>query len=156
RALADMALLAKDFDGARKYFDRLVELDPQNLRLRLEYAEALDRNGQPKARVLEELERADKIVEKSANPLVRAEVLMRVGEAAEAATEGDRAGAAYRKGLSLLPHDHYLRRELYDKLVGLARHSDELRPLAQELEKGGAKGFVEWEVLARVYDELGE
>src|SRR5205823_6244622 len=36
RALADLALAARDFDGARRYFDQLVALEPGDLKLRLE------------------------------------------------------------------------------------------------------------------------
>jgi tetratricopeptide (TPR) repeat protein len=157
RSLAELALAAHDLDAARRYYDQLVALDPQNLKLHLEYADALEKNGQPRARVVEELERADKIVEKQGNPQLRAEVLARLGETYEADGQDDRAVATYRKGIALLPREHYLRRELVDKIVGVYRHRDRLRELAQSFEKEWTqKGFAEWEVLARLYDELGE
>src|SRR5215831_14534781 len=156
RVLADIAVAARDFAAARKYYDELTALEPQDLRLRLEFAEALDRHGEPKARVIEELERAEKIVEKQGNPQLRAEVLGRIGETQEAAGQDDRAVATYKKALALLSREHYMRRELTDKIIGVYRRRDDLRGLAAQYEKEWTqKGFFEWDTLARLYEELG-
>src|SRR5262249_56320148 len=109
RGRAGIGVAGRDFGAARKYYDELTGLEPQDLRLRLEFAEALDRHGEPKARVIEELERAEKIVEKQGNPQLRAEVLGRIGETQEAAGQDDRAVATYKKALALLSREHYMR-----------------------------------------------
>src|SRR5207245_1207374 len=115
-----------------------------------------DGHGEPKSGVLEELERAEKVVEKQGNPQLRAEVLARIGEVAEQAGQDERAIATYKKALGLLAREHYLRRELYDKIIGVYRRKDDLKSLAAQLEKEWTqKGFFEWDVLARLYDELG-
>ena len=41
RALADLALAAKDIDGARRYFEQYIDLDKGNASLRLELGDAL-------------------------------------------------------------------------------------------------------------------
>ena len=47
----------------------------------------------------------------------------------------ERALGAYRKGLALLPREHYLRRDLIDKLVGIYRRKDDLRSLSVHLPR---------------------
>ena len=52
-----------------------------------------------------------------------------------------------------------MRRESADKIVGLARKHDTLRTLTGEWERAwpeGGRGFAEWELLGRLYDELGD
>ncbi len=52
-----------------------------------------------------------------------------------------------------------MRREAADRIVGLARKHDTLRTLAGEWERAwaeGGRGFAEWELLGRLYDELGD
>ena len=154
RALADLAMGAKDWDAARKWFDQLVALEPGNVKIRIEYADALEKAGLAKEAVRSEVERAAKA---TSNPQQKAELMLRMGELSEAGGKDEQAITDYRKGMALLPREHYLRRELVEKLVGIYRRKDDLRSLVVQLDKEWtAKGFAEWEVLARLYDELGE
>jgi tetratricopeptide (TPR) repeat protein len=154
RALADLAMGAKDWDAARKWFDQLVALEPGNVKIRIEYADALEKAGMAKDAVRAEVDRAAKA---TSNPQQKAELMLRMGELSEAGGKDEQAIADYRKGMTLLPREHYLRRELVEKLVGIYRRKDDLRSLVVQLDKEWtSKGFAEWEVLARLYDELGE
>ncbi|HEX9101924.1 MAG TPA: tetratricopeptide repeat protein, partial [Polyangia bacterium] len=84
---------------------------------------------------------------------------LRAGELAEAAGDDKQARAGYDKTFALAPKGNYLRREAADKIVGLARKHDTLRTLAGEWERAwpeGGRDFAEWELLGRLYDELGD
>jgi tetratricopeptide (TPR) repeat protein/HEAT repeat protein len=156
QALADLALAGRDPDGARRYFDALTALDPHDLKLRLAFAEALERTGADAAEVLAALERAQAEAPR-ADPQLRAELLERTGGAAETAGKDDRALGAYAEALALVPRDHYLRREILERVIGVHRRRDGLGALAARWEREWTqKGFLEWDLLSRVYDELGD
>ncbi len=89
----------------------------------------------------------------------RAEAELRIGELCETLHQDLEAIAAYRRGLGILPAQHYLRRELYEHLIALHRKRDELPELLARLEKEwppATRSFADWELLARLYDERGD
>ncbi|HEX6835605.1 MAG TPA: tetratricopeptide repeat protein, partial [Polyangia bacterium] len=93
------------------------------------------------------------------DPAQQGQAWLRAGELAEAAGDDKAARAAYDKTFALAPKGNYLKREAADKIVGLARKHDTLRTLAGEWERAwpdGGRDFGEWELLGRLYDELGD
>ena len=141
---------------ARKHYDALVKLDPRDDDARQQWAEALAAHGQPGEAAAEWRALA---VGLGRDPARQGQAWLRAGELAEAANDDKEARAAYDKTFALAPKGNYLRREAADKIVGLARKHDRLRTLAGEWERAwpdGGRDFSEWELLGRLYDELGD
>jgi len=141
---------------ARKHYDALVKLDPRDDDARQQWAEALAAHGQPGEAAAEWRALAAGL---GRDPARQGQAWLRAGELAEAANDDKAARAAYDKTFALAPKGNYLRREAADKIVGLMRKHDRLRTLAGEWERAwpdGGRDFAEWELLGRLYDELGE
>ena len=141
---------------ARTYYDALVKLDPRDDDARQKWAEALAAHGQPGEAAAEWRTLAAGL---GRDPARQGQAWLRAGELAEAAGDDKEARAAYDKTYALAPKGNYLRREAADKIVGLARKHDRLRTLAGEWERAwpeGGRDFSEWELLGRLYDELGD
>jgi cellulose synthase operon protein C len=163
RRLAELALApdrglgAKEaIAEARKYYDALLRLAPHDDDVRREWAEALAAHGQPGEAAAEWRGIAERL---GRDPARQGPAWLRAGALAEAAGDDKAARTAYDKTFALAPKGNYLRREAADKIVGLARKHDTLRTLAGEWERAWAesgRGFGEWELLGRLYDELGD
>lgn len=141
---------------ARKYHDELVRLDPRDDEARREWAEALAAHGQPGEAANEWRTLAEHLAR---DPARQGQAWLRAGELAEAAGDDKQARAAYDKTFALAPKGNYLKRDAADRIVGLARKHDNLRVLAGEWERAwpeGGRDFAEWDLLGRLYDELGD
>lgn len=155
---AELAFLAGDADTAVKVCTELLKgtrdrREEQDVRQRL--AEVLARAGRPQA-ALAEWRRLEAL---PGDAKARAEVEVRIGELLEAEKDEPAAIAAYKKGLGLLPRGHALRSDFYEHLLAVHRHRDDLQALVQSLEAdwpAAGRGFLEWQLLGRVYDERGE
>ena len=154
RALLDVVLADKDVARARELFRELFALEPTSLALRAEWAEALVRTEQLREALeaLRDLERRH-----AGDTIKRVEVMRRRGEVHEKLGEDEAAANLYREAFALAPRHHWLRRDLFDRVVALARKRDALRPLLLESERTFKdRGFFEWNALARLYEEVGE
>jgi tetratricopeptide (TPR) repeat protein/HEAT repeat protein len=155
RKLADIALDGSDVDAAKRAFEKLIALDPNDVDVRRELAEALA----AKKRAPEALAAYREIAPRLASrPEKAAEAWRRIGELSEEAGDDVAALEAYRKGFAMLPRTNYLRRDLIDKIIALYGKKDDLRSLITIEEKTppSARGFAEWETLARLYDQVGD
>jgi tetratricopeptide (TPR) repeat protein len=140
----------------RRYNRQLLEANPNDVEARRQFAEALATHGEPREAAAEWRIVAQGL---GRDPQRQVQAWLRVGDLSVAADEDSEARALYDKAWSLAPRGNYLRREAADKIVSLARKHDGLRPLAVEWEKAWpARGrdFNEWDVLARLHDELGD
>jgi tetratricopeptide (TPR) repeat protein/HEAT repeat protein len=157
RRQVDLALGSGDMNAATQALGALIETAQggEAVSLRRERAEALGRANKP----AEALAEYKKLEPQLGDSVKRAEAQIRIGELCEATQDELGAMAAYRKGLSLLPPSHYLRRELYDHLIALHRKRDELPTLLKQLEADfpvASRSFSAWEMLGRLYDERGD
>lgn len=163
RKLADLALApdrglaAKQaLAEARGYYEQLLALDPHDDDARREWAEALASHGEPREAAATWRTLAEHL---GRDPARQGQAWLRVGELDEAAGDDKAARAAFDKVWALAPKGNYLRRDAADKIVELARKHDELRGLAGQWERAwpdGGRDFMEWEILAHLYDELGD
>jgi tetratricopeptide (TPR) repeat protein len=156
RALADLALGAKDIDGARKHFDQYIALDPGNASLRLELGDALAQAGRhdDAIAVYEETEKR-----LGSDPARKVEVVARIGQALEQKGDDTLAVAAYRRAIKLVPRGYYLEVELTARIVDIYRRKQTLPELLAFYEKEwteGRRGHFEWDTLARLYEETGD
>jgi cellulose synthase operon protein C len=156
RALADLALAAKDIDGARKYFDQYIALDSGNAALRLELGDALVQAGRYDDAILVYEDTEKKL---GSDPARRVEVVARIGQALEAKGDDTLAVAAYRRAIKLVPRGYYLEVELTARIVDIYRRKQTLPELLTFYEKEwpeGRRGHFEWDTLARLYEETGD
>ncbi|HEX2570972.1 MAG TPA: HEAT repeat domain-containing protein [Polyangia bacterium] len=154
RRLAELALDAKELAAARRRLEELVALAPADVEARRQLAETLARQRDTAAALTEWRDLAART---GARPERRAEAFRRVAELEERRGALDAARAACKSGLAVLPPGHPVRRALRDQLVALYRRADDLRTLIAELERDpGRREAADWELLARLYDEVGD
>lgn len=153
RALANLCLVSRDVDGARKYFDRLVALEPRNVFLRLELAQALARAGLHKQAIAQ----YEKILGRTSDTSTRADALKEIGALQTKMGLDEQAIATYRKAMKLTARGHWLRKELTDRIIAIHRKKEQLKQLITHYEKTWRRrGHFEHDVLARLYDETGD
>ncbi|HKE15331.1 MAG TPA: HEAT repeat domain-containing protein [Kofleriaceae bacterium] len=155
RSLAALALDKNDIAAAKAYFDKYIALDPADAQVRLDLADALSRfkrydEAIATLRASESRLRAD--------PARRVEVISRIGQVYEAAGKDDEAIREYRRAMTATQKGYYLRKELTERIIEIHRRKQDLNVLVGELEKEwkpGGRGYFEWDVLARLYEETG-
>ncbi|MCA9668824.1 MAG: HEAT repeat domain-containing protein [Myxococcales bacterium] len=153
RALANIALAKRDLKGARQYYARLVKLDPRNIFVRIELAQALARSKSYKEAIAE----YEKILKRTSQSSTRADVLKQIGGLYTKLGKTDKAVATYRKAMRLAARGHWIRRELTDRIISIYREKDDLKSLIAHYEKTWKnRGHFEWQVLGRLYDETGD
>ena len=163
RKLAELALAPDRGLGAReaiaearRYYVELLSIDPHDDDARRQWAEALAAHAQPKEAAVEWRTLAERLAR---DPARQGQAWLRVGELSELGGDDGAARVAYDKTWTLAPRGNYLRREAADKIVGLMRKHDQLRELVGQWERAWAESgrdFAEWELLGRLYDELGD
>jgi len=154
RSLVDVSIVQKDLIRAKRYFRKLLLLEPGNRYLRGEYARMLTQHLMYTDALVEY-----KVLLRQArgDSRRRAELLKEVGELHEKMGSDPKAIATYRKAMRLTVHGHWLRRELTDKVVAIYRRKNDIQSLVAYYEHvWHHKGFFEWRVLAELYDELGK
>lgn len=156
RALADLALAAKDIDGARGYFEQYIALEPGNVALRLELGDALVAAGKHDDAIAVYQDAEGRL---GSDPARKVEVVARLGQAHE--QKGDDAAAitTYRRAIKLVPRGYYLETELTARIVDIYRRKQDLATLLAYYEKewpAARRGAFEWGTLARLYEETGD
>ncbi|MBL8635487.1 MAG: tetratricopeptide repeat protein [Myxococcales bacterium] len=156
RKQIDLALQAQDQPDAEQKLRALIESSQgvESQRLRQELAELLARGGKNKEALAEWQELATKLGGES-----KAQALLRIGELQELLRDDLAAMATYRQSQKLLGAGHHLRRDVSEHLIALSRKRDELPQFIQQFEAehpAAQRGFGEWELLGRLYDERGD
>ncbi len=154
RALANVCIVLRDMDAARRAFKELVALDPKNMQLRAEFARLLAAN----LRYEEALAEYRALVRRArGNARRQAELLGELGRLYEKMGRDADAVQTYRRAMRLTARGHWLRRELTDRIVAIYRRRNDLPSLIAYYEKHWRRrGFFEWTVLARLYEENGQ
>ncbi|MBI2894474.1 MAG: HEAT repeat domain-containing protein [Deltaproteobacteria bacterium] len=152
--LVELALDRDDIDGARRNFDQIIALTPSSVFLRMEWGQLLmaRRKYELAAAAFEEVVRFTRGDARASVPALRelARCQIELGRS-------DDAIQTLRRALVVAGQASGLRRELYEILTELYRRRDDLRGLIAELERGAAaRGFEKDELLARLYDEIGD
>lgn len=156
RALVDLALAAKDIDGARALFERTIALDPGNVALRLELGDSLAQAGRHDDAIATYQDALGRL---GTDPARRVEVMARIGAAQEGKGNDDEAIATYQGAIRLVPRGYYLEVELTARIVDIHRRRQTLPTLVATLEKqwpAGSRGHFEWNTLAHLYEETGQ
>jgi tetratricopeptide (TPR) repeat protein len=154
RSLANLALAERNLSEARRYYDQLVALEPKNLFLRIELAQALAKSGLEK----EAIEQYQNILKRTGDSSAKADVLKEIGALQAKLGKEKEAIATYQKAMALTAGGHWLRRELTDRIIAIYRQKEDLKTLIAEYEKSWQqrRGYFENDVLGRLYDETGD
>jgi tetratricopeptide (TPR) repeat protein/HEAT repeat protein len=153
RKLADLAFEQHDWDRATSYYDRLIELDPRNEYLRMEYAQ-----------VLVEHRRYDKAIEQyenllnlaGNNPKEKATTLRDLGDVYQKKGDDEQAVETFREAMDLMRRGHWLHEELQQRVIDVYRQNDRLADLVGEYEqKWGRPGYERTLLLGELNDEIG-
>ncbi len=155
RSLADLALEAGRIDDAQKRFEEYIKLDPKNLQMQMELGDALVR--------FKRFDQAIKIFRSSetrlhSDPVMRVEIIGRIGSALEGKGEDQEAIREYERGIKLSGRAYYLARDLTSRTIEIYRRRGELPALISKFEarwKAKRRGHFEWDTLARLYEESG-
>jgi tetratricopeptide (TPR) repeat protein len=155
RALADLALAGNDIEAAKKYFDQYIALDPKNVQLKIELADALLQAGKhdEAIAIYREAETA-----KKGDASRRVEIVIRIGQALEGKGADDEAVTEYRRALSLVPRGHFVEGEVTLRIIDIYRRKQDLPKLLAYYEKEWSvksRGHFEWATLASLYEETG-
>jgi len=163
RRLADLALrpergLSADeaVEEARNQYQKLLDLDNNDDESRRELAELYASHGKPALAAVEWHKLAERLAR---DPGQRAAALKREGELRAVAGDDTGAIAVFNQVYAAVPRGHYLRREITERLVAVYRKKEELRQLAVIWDQKwpvGTRDFVEWDALARLWDELAD
>lgn len=156
RALADLALATSDADGAKKYFEQYIALDPKNSQLRLELGDALLGAGKHDD-AIGAYRDAEKLL--GSDPAKKMDVIARIGQALKEKGDGAAAVAEYRRAIKIAPKGYYLEQELTTRIVEIYRDKQELPALLAQYEKEwpvGSRRHFEWDTLGRLYEETSQ
>lgn len=154
RKLADLAFNQRDWESAQKYYDQLVDLDPRNEYLRMEYAQVLVRYKRYD-KALEQYEALLKLAGRDAK--TRASTLRDMGDLYEQMGRDEEALKTYREAMGLVKAGNWLERELRQRIVGVYRRTDRLAELVAEYEKAWRNpNYDQAMELGDLYDELGQ
>jgi tetratricopeptide (TPR) repeat protein len=158
RALADLALAAKDIDGARRYFEQYIALEPGNVGLRLELGDALAGAGRHDDAIAVY---ADSEKRLGSDPARRVEVVARIGAAEEAKGDDAAAVVTYRRAIKLVPKGYYLETELTARIIDIYRRKQRPRDACsryyeKRVAGSAAAAHFEWGTLGPLYEETGD
>ncbi len=153
RKLADNAFAQRDWERAQKYYDELVNLDPRNEYLRMEYAQVLVQYK----RYDKALEQYEKLLELAGRDTKAKATTMRdIGDLYEKMGKDDQAVATYEKAMRLMRSGHWLHTELQQRIISVYRRTDRLPELIADLEKQWrSPSYDQAMTLGGLYDELG-
>lgn len=154
RKLADIAFAQRDWDNAQRYYDQLIELDPRNEYLRMEYAQVLIKYKRYD-KALEQYEALVKLA--GGNVKARATTLRDLGELYERMGDDEKALQTYAKAQSYVRSDNWLYREVEQRVIGVYRRLDRLEEYVEQKSKQWrSPSFDQAMMLASIYDELGK
>lgn len=155
RALGELALSQGDIAEATRHYNRYFALDPRNIQARIGLGDALVQHGKHKEAIAVFKAAASRL---RSDPARHVEVITRIGAAQEAAGLEDEAIRTYRQALTRVGKGYYLRKELIARVIDIYRRRQALGDLIEQYEKTWTerkRGHLEWDVLARLYEETG-
>ena len=153
RELADLAFEQRDWSRAESYYDRLIELDPRNEYLRMEYTQVLVEHE----RYEKALEQYRKLLEfAGSNPKSKAKTLRDMGDLYEKMGRGEKAIETYRRAMELMRPGHWLHDSLQERVVEAYRSQDRLDELLAAYERQwSSPNYEQSMTLGRLSDDLG-
>ena len=154
RKLADLAFAQRDWEAAQRYYDQLIELDPRNEFLRMEYAQ-----------VLVKYKRYDKAIEQyqaliriaGRDVKAKATSLRDLGDLYEKMGDDEKALETYKKAQSYVKSSNWLYREVEQRIIGVYRRSDRLSEYVDaKVKRWRSPSYDQAMILAALFDELGD
>ncbi|MEZ4459957.1 MAG: tetratricopeptide repeat protein [bacterium] len=154
RRLADLAFNQRDWESAQKYYDQLVDLDPRNEYLRMEYAQVLVRYKRYD-KAVEQYEALLKLAGRDAK--AKANTLRDLGDLYEQMGKDEEALKTYNEAMALVKAGNWLEKELRQRIVAVYRRTDRLGELVASYEKKWrSPNYDQAMELGDLFDELGQ
>jgi tetratricopeptide (TPR) repeat protein len=151
REVAQIAMEARDFEGARRYFEELGRGE-SSVYLRTEYARALTA-AHEWDRAIEEYERVIRAL--SGDNRVLPPVLLELSRAQLEAGNVEASIETLDRALRAAGSQAGIRAEIYHQMSTAYRRTDRLAELAERLRRDGGRGFEASALLGQIEDELG-
>jgi len=153
RKLADLAFQQHQWNRAIGYYQRLIEMDPSNEYLRMEFAQVLVKHR----RYEEAVAQYEKLLELAGrDPKAKATTLRDMGDVYEKMGEAERAVETYRRAMNLMRRSHWLYEELQQRVIDVYRNDDRLAELVGEYEsRWGSPDYSRSLLLGKLSDEIG-
>lgn len=153
RKLSDLAFNQRDWERAQLYYDQLIELEPRNEYLRMEYAQILVRYKRYE-KALEQYEALLKLAGRDNK--TRATTMRDMGELYQMMGRDDDALKLYRDAMKLVASGNWLQKELRQRIVNVYRSSNRLTELVNEYESAWrSPNYDQSMEMAELYEELG-
>lgn len=153
RKLSDLAFHRRDWEKAQQYYDQLVQMEPRNEYLRMEYAQILVRYKRYD-KALEQYEELVKLAGRDAK--TKATTMRDMGELYEMMGRDNDALETYRSAMRLVSSSNWLHKELRLRIVGVYRKTNRLSELVEEYENQWRNPNYDQSMeLAELYEELG-
>ena len=154
RKLADLAFAQRDWERAQDYYGRLIELDPRNEFLRLEYAQVLVKHK----RYDIALEQYDALIDIAGRDVkTRATTMRDKGDLLEMMGKQEEALSLYKKAQGYVRSSNWLYRELEQRIIGVHRNRDTLdHYIEQKAKAWGRPSYDQAMILGGLYDEIGQ
>jgi tetratricopeptide (TPR) repeat protein len=151
RRAGEIAIAARDFDGARRYYDELARGADSSVYLRTEFARVLAAQRLHE-QAIAEYERV--LASLRGDNRVIAPVLRELGQVELDAGRVDRAIERLERALDVAGPNAGVRAEIYDVIVEAYRRGNRLPELIARLERETGS-FEVLELLGKIHDELG-
>ncbi|MBI3820751.1 MAG: tetratricopeptide repeat protein [Planctomycetes bacterium] len=149
-------LASGDRTKASDAFRAIARTEPSSFNLRLEVALALAQNGLQDEAIVE-FKETEKLA--GDDPSKRCRVLVEMGRLQEQQIKIDDALATYRTALALMGRGNWLKKDVYNKILGIHKRSGMLDKLAAatrgEIQQNPKDADCR-EFLAQVYEESGK
>ncbi len=154
RELVRISVLGGDNEGGARYFTSLVKLKPNDWQTRWDYAELLTEAMQFEAA---KTEYASLMNLAAGDTKRKVEVLKATGVLLERMGKDTEAVDLYWKAMALTAQGHWVRNELINRMVSIARRRDELPKLLKDFKKRWpSPNAFQATILAQIHGELGE
>lgn len=153
REAAAAAVEAGEIERADRYFERLVQTEPNNVFLRMQWAATLGKLGRN-----EEALAAWREVEEKAKGEPKHLVIIwkEIGDLQMTMGKLSDAEQTWRRALDKTPVGHWERQTFLDGLIAVYRRQDRLRELVAELEPAMDRQVETLTTVARLYEELAD
>ncbi len=154
RELVRISVLGGDIKGGTRYFGLILKLRPNDFRTRWDFAELLA-TGMHFKKAMVQYEKLYKMSFSDTRRRVR--VMKAKGRLYEKMGKDQKAVAIYWKAMGLTARGHWVRRELVNRLVSIARRRDELHKLLQDFRRRwGSPSAFQYAIIGKIYSETGQ
>ncbi|MGM0596727.1 MAG: tetratricopeptide repeat protein [Myxococcota bacterium] len=153
KELIRLSVLGGDIEGGTTYFKKLLKLQPKNFSIRWEFAQLLS-TGMHFKKALKQFRRLYKMAH--GDNRRRVKILKAIGRIHEKMGKDQKAIEIYWQAMGKTSSNHWIRKELVNRIVRIGRRRDELPRILKMFDSkwGNPNGF-QHSIKAKIHSELG-